>query len=78
MVFQSTVVIVVCDPTINTIAHENTSTTAVRIAVATVESVLRIPHFARMDVTPAKSADKNAKAIHIYITKNHTRDFEKS
>ena len=31
----------------------------VRIAVATVESVFRIPDFARIDVTPAKNAEPN-------------------
>ena len=40
--------------------QENSSTTMVRIAVATLESVFRMPHFARMDVTPAKKADANA------------------
>ena len=32
----------------------------VLMAVATVESVLRMPHLARIDMSPAKSADKNA------------------
>ena len=35
-------------------------TTIVRIAVATSESVWRIPHFARIDVSPANSAEPNA------------------
>lgn len=43
----------------------NTRTTSVRMAVATSESVLRMPHFARMDVRPAKSADATAAAIHV-------------
>lgn len=36
------------------------STTIVRIAVATVESVFLIPHFARMEVAPANSAEPTA------------------
>ena len=39
--------------------QEKISTIMVRIAVATVESVFRIPHFARIDVTPAKNAEPN-------------------
>jgi hypothetical protein len=35
------------------------------MAVATVEFVLCIPHFARIEVTPAKNAEANASAIHI-------------
>ena len=49
-----------CAPTTNTIIHEKTRTTIVRIAVATSESVWRIPHFARIDVSPANSAEPNA------------------
>ena len=52
-----------CEPTINTIIHEKKSTTIVLIAVATVESVFLIPHFARIEVTPAKIADKTAKEL---------------
>ena len=37
----------------------------VRIAVAKVESVFLIPHFASIDVIPAKKAEKNAYKIHI-------------
>ena len=40
-----------------------TSTTQVRSAVATSESVLLIPHFARIDTIPAKKADANAAGI---------------
>ena len=47
-------------PVSSTIAQENTSTTQVRTAVATVESVRRIPHLARMAVMPAKKAEPNA------------------
>jgi len=48
------------EPTINTISHEKINTTIVRTAVATVEFVFLIPHFARMEVTPAKNAEPNA------------------
>ena len=41
------------------------STIIVRIAVATVESVFLIPHFARMEVAPANSAEPPAKSTHI-------------
>ena len=37
-----------------------TSTTTVRIAVATVESVFRMPIFARIDVAPANRAAPTA------------------
>ena len=53
------------DPTIKTITHAKSSTTMVRIAVATSESVFLIPHFARMDVIPAKKADRIAMISHI-------------
>ena len=59
--------IVPCEPVINTISHENASTTMVRMAVATVESVFRMPHLARMAVRPAKSAEPNAKKIHMSV-----------
>ena len=39
----------------------------VRTAVATVESVFLIPHFAKIDVTPAKNADPAAYKSHIQI-----------
>ena len=48
-----------------TISHENSRTTIVRMAVAVSESVFRMPHFARMDVSPAKSAEPNANRIHM-------------
>lgn len=41
------------------------STIIVRIAVATLESVFLIPHFARIDVNPAKTAEPNAYKIHV-------------
>ncbi|MFR2031060.1 MAG: hypothetical protein ACLS3M_06460 [Collinsella sp.] len=46
------------------IAQAKTSTTQVRMAVATSESVCLMPHLARTDVTPAKKADRNAAATH--------------
>lgn len=52
-------------PVIPTISQENASTTTVRIAVATSESVFRIPHFARIAVIPAKKEDPTAYNIHI-------------
>ncbi len=54
-----------CEPVRKTISQENASTITVRMAVATVESVRRTPHFARMAVSPAKRAEPNAKNIHI-------------
>lgn len=57
-----------CEPTINTIIHEKISTTIVLIAVATVESVFFIPHFARIAVSPAKIAEPNANTTHIFVT----------
>ena len=52
-------------PVRNTIPQEKASTITVRIAVATVESVRRMPHFAKTAVSPAKNAEANAKSIHI-------------
>ena len=49
----------------NTISQEKASTTIVRTAVATVESVLRMPHLASMAVAPAKTAEPKANMIHI-------------
>ena len=45
------------------IIQAKTSTTQVRSAVATSESVVLIPHFARIEVVPAKKADANAARI---------------
>ena len=59
--------IVPCEPTTNTMIHAKINTMIVRIAVATVESVLRMPHFARMDVRPANSAEPTAYNNHIQI-----------
>ena len=39
----------------------------VRIAVATVGSVFRMPHFTQMAVTPAKNAEPTANRSHILI-----------
>ena len=54
-----------CAPTRNTMIHEKISTIMVRIAVAVLESVFLIPHFASMEVSPANRADPNANRIHI-------------
>ena len=59
--------IVPCEPTTNTMTHAKISTMIVRMAVATVESVLRMPHFARTDVRPANSAEPTAYSNHIQI-----------
>ena len=55
------------EPTISTIIHENSNTTTVLSAVATSESVSRIPHFARIEVIPAKNADKTAIISHMSV-----------
>ena len=54
-----------CLPATNTITQDMTSTTPVRMAVATVESVLRMPHLAKMEVRPANSADPTANISHM-------------
>ena len=54
-----------CEPATNTMTQASIRTTMVRIAVATVESVCRMPHFASMAVTPAKKAEPAAKRSHI-------------
>ena len=53
------------DPTIATIKREKRRTTIVLINVATLLSVFLIPHFASIDVMPAKKAERNAKTTHI-------------
>lgn len=64
-----------CEPTINTVIHENIRTTIVLIAVATVESVCFIPHFARIAVNPANTADPNANIIRISLIRENNRYF---
>ena len=59
--------IVFWDPTTKTMSQEKTSTTQVRMAVATLESVFRMPHLARMEVSPAKSAEAKANKTHMPI-----------
>lgn len=54
-----------CEPTKKAIPQEKKNTTMVRTAVARVESVWRMPHFAKMAVIPAKNAEPNEKKIHI-------------
>ena len=53
------------EPTMKTMSQENAKTMIVRIAVATVESIVRMPHLARIDVKPEKKAEPTANAIHI-------------
>lgn len=48
---------------------KKTKTTMVRMAVATSESVFEIPHFASMEVIPAKKAEPVAYKIHIVSPK---------
>ena len=62
---MGTSLIPLCAPTTNTMIQEKISTITVRIAVATFESVFRIPHFASIDVSPANMAEPNAYKIHI-------------
>ena len=54
-----------CEPTMKTISQEKISTTIVRSAVATSESVLWMPHLARIEVIPAKTAESTAVNNHI-------------
>ena len=65
-VFPSTFLIPDQVPVTRTISQENRSTTTVRIAVATSESVFLIPHFARIAVIPAKNEEPTAKSTHIF------------
>lgn len=45
------------EPTIHIISHEKSSTAMARMAVAASESVSRMPHLARIAVSPANSAE---------------------
>src|SRR5690554_2980057 len=56
------------EPTINTISQEKRSTTIVRMAVATLESVFLTPILERIAVNPAKIADPKANKTHISAT----------
>ena len=47
--------------------YENISTTIVRSAVATSESVFLIPHFANIAVRPANNADNAAIINHMFF-----------
>ena len=51
------------DPEIPAIAQAKTSTTQVRMAVATSEPVCLMPHLAKIDVMPAKNADAPQKRL---------------
>jgi hypothetical protein len=52
-------------PVLHAKSQENRSTTIVRTAVATSESVSRMPILAKIAVSPANSAEPNAKSIHM-------------
>jgi PBP1b-binding outer membrane lipoprotein LpoB len=54
-----------CESTTNTISQENRKTTIVLIAVAMVESVFLIPHFASIEVKDANTAESIANNTHI-------------
>ncbi len=56
-------VIVLKEPATKTMIHEKTRTTMVRKAVARSESVFLMPHLARIDVSPAKTAERTAVMI---------------
>ena len=60
------ILIVLCEPIINTIIHEKINTIIVLIAVATWESTSLTPILAKIDVTPAKNAEANANNTHIF------------
>lgn len=64
----STAAMPACAPVMNTSSQENASTTAVRIAVARVESVFFTPIFARIAVTPANRAEAQASPSHIPVS----------
>jgi len=53
------------EPATPTMVQAKTTTTTVRTAVATSESVLRIPHLASIDVKPARRAEARANTSHI-------------
>ena len=55
-------------PAANTIAQLKTSTTAVRMAVARLESIPATPIFARIAVSPAKKAESSAQNIQLVYT----------
>lgn len=48
------------------IRNDIISTTTVLMAVATSESVFFMPHFARIEVKPAKKAEQKANTTHIF------------
>ncbi len=56
------------EPATPTMTQVNTTTTQVRSAVATSESVVLMPHLASTDTMPANSAEAKAAAIQACIT----------
>ena len=60
-----------CEPTMKTIIQEKSKTTIVLNAVARSESVFLMPHFASIDVSPAKTAERIAAIIqNIFLPQN--------
>ena len=53
------------DPLIKTISNEKIKIIIVLIAIATFDPIFLIPHFASIDVIPAKNADIKDIMIHI-------------
>jgi len=53
-----------CEPMMNTTPQAMPSTTKVRIAVARLDGVFRIPIFARIATRPAKNAEARARRSH--------------
>ena len=70
-VMTPTVSIPAAAPVRNTNSQENSSTTAVRIAVARVESVFLMPIFAKIAVIPANKAEPQARPSHMTIKSFH-------
>lgn len=57
--------IVFCEFAKKTVIHENIKIITVLMAVATVASVFFMPHFAKMAVSPEKTAEIAANKTHI-------------
>ena len=60
-------------PPIAAISQEKARMMIVLNAVATAESVFLMPHFARIEVIPAKNAERNASTIHM-LSDDSTND----
>lgn len=57
-----------CKLTINSIIHENVTTTIVRKAVTAHKSVCFITHLAKNKASPANAAEPASNSIHIFET----------